>query len=122
MDWVLSWTKSSFMPGSHFLMENKNKNNLRSIGGFSAAWTAAQFPGIKALIMDACFDDLVPLAASKLPSALDSIVRYSVRKHLDMPVSKMVIDLHICSCYSVLMSIFTDDQIPRTNTNYQTME
>ncbi|KAF7636436.1 AB hydrolase-1 domain-containing protein [Meloidogyne graminicola] len=58
-----------------------------SIGGFPATWAAANHPNIKALILDASFDDLASLAVAKMPSFLCSFVRYTVRKYLNLPIS-----------------------------------
>lgn len=38
-----------------------------SIGGYSASYAAASFPKIKGLILDASFDDIIPLAACRMP-------------------------------------------------------
>ncbi|KAL7078086.1 hypothetical protein ACQ4LE_002095 [Meloidogyne hapla] len=58
-----------------------------SIGGFPATWAAANHPNIRALILDASFDDLASLAIAKMPSVLSSFVRYTVRKYLNLPIS-----------------------------------
>ncbi|KAI6651641.1 E3 ubiquitin-protein ligase HUWE1-like [Oopsacas minuta] len=41
-----------------------------SIGGYSAAYAAACFPKLKGIILDASFDDIVPLAECKMPDLL----------------------------------------------------
>uniref|UniRef100_A0A183BVI1 AB hydrolase-1 domain-containing protein n=1 Tax=Globodera pallida TaxID=36090 RepID=A0A183BVI1_GLOPA len=46
-----------------------------SIGGFPATWAAANYPQIKALILDASFDDLTPLAIGRMPSALEGLLQ-----------------------------------------------
>lgn len=61
-----------------------------SIGGFPATWAAANYPNVKALILDACFDDLVPLAISRMPKFMGSLVHYTVRKYLNLPVARQV--------------------------------
>lgn len=45
-----------------------------SIGGFTATWAAMSYPDISAVILDASFDDLVPLALKVMP---DSWSEYS---------------------------------------------
>ncbi|KAL3090169.1 hypothetical protein niasHS_006621 [Heterodera schachtii] len=61
-----------------------------SIGGFAATWAAANYPQIKALILDASFDDVVPLASARMPAVLEGLVRFAVRTHLDLPVAKQL--------------------------------
>ena len=41
-----------------------------SIGGFPSTWAAMQYPGIKGIILDASFDDVLPLAEAKMPPAI----------------------------------------------------
>ncbi len=43
-----------------------------SIGGFPASWVAMQYPDIKGLVLDASFDDILPLAESKMPQTLSN--------------------------------------------------
>ena len=38
-----------------------------SIGGYSACWTAVHYPDIQGLILDAIFDDVLPLAQRRMP-------------------------------------------------------
>uniref|UniRef100_A0ACB8EGY8 Protein abhd16a n=1 Tax=Sphaerodactylus townsendi TaxID=933632 RepID=A0ACB8EGY8_9SAUR len=40
-----------------------------SIGGFTATWAAMSYPDVSALILDASFDDLVPLALKVMPES-----------------------------------------------------
>ena len=61
-----------------------------SIGGFPATWVAANYPNIRGLILDATFDDLLPLAISRMPQSLGHLVQFTVRKHLNLPISKQV--------------------------------
>ncbi|KAI3413616.1 hypothetical protein GPALN_011105 [Globodera pallida] len=61
-----------------------------SIGGFPATWAAANYPQIKALVLDASFDDLTPLAIGRMPSALEGLVRFTVRTHLDLPIAQQL--------------------------------
>lgn len=37
-----------------------------SIGGFPAAWAASQYPELKGLMIDASFDDILPLARARM--------------------------------------------------------
>lgn len=45
-----------------------------SIGGFTASWAAMQYPQLKAVILDASFDDIVPLAESKMPQSWSEFI------------------------------------------------
>ncbi|CAG9533347.1 unnamed protein product [Cercopithifilaria johnstoni] len=58
-----------------------------SIGGFPATWAAANYPNIKALILDATFDDLLPLAEAKMPRSWGPLVEFIVRTYFDMPIA-----------------------------------
>jgi alpha/beta hydrolase fold len=41
-----------------------------SIGGYSSLWIASQYPNVKGVILDATFDDLLPLAIPRMPESL----------------------------------------------------
>uniref|UniRef100_A0A0R3RJQ0 AB hydrolase-1 domain-containing protein n=1 Tax=Elaeophora elaphi TaxID=1147741 RepID=A0A0R3RJQ0_9BILA len=58
-----------------------------SIGGFPATWAAANYPDIKGLILDATFDDLLPLALAKMPRSWAPLVEFIVRTYFDMPIA-----------------------------------
>ena len=55
-----------------------------SIGGYSASYAAASFPKIKAMILDASFDDIVPLADSKMPPILQFSVLEVLNNHFNL--------------------------------------
>ncbi|XP_061475275.1 phosphatidylserine lipase ABHD16A [Rhineura floridana] len=55
-----------------------------SIGGFTATWAAMSYPDISALILDASFDDLVPLALKVMPESWRGLVTRTVRQHLNL--------------------------------------
>lgn len=61
-----------------------------SIGGFPACWAAANYPNIRGLIVDASFDDLIPLAKGRMPAVIEPVVHYAVRKYLDLPIARQV--------------------------------
>ncbi|PAV64047.1 hypothetical protein WR25_04950 isoform B [Diploscapter pachys] len=61
-----------------------------SIGGFPASWLAANHPNVKALILDATFDDLLPLAESRMPSFLHSIVEVAIRKYFNLEIHRIL--------------------------------
>nr|CAD7256650.1 unnamed protein product [Timema shepardi] len=55
-----------------------------SIGGYSTSWAAAQYPKIRGLILDATFDDVLPLAILKMPQLLAPIVRTTIREYINL--------------------------------------
>ncbi|XP_025049849.1 protein ABHD16A isoform X2 [Alligator sinensis] len=55
-----------------------------SIGGFTATWAAMTYPEISALVLDASFDDLVPLALKVMPESWRGLVTRTVRQHLNL--------------------------------------
>ncbi|VDK46130.1 unnamed protein product [Anisakis simplex] len=61
-----------------------------SIGGFPGTWAAANYQNIKGLILDATFDDLLPLAEARMPKSCASIVKYAVRTYINLPVAKQL--------------------------------
>ncbi|VDK86256.1 unnamed protein product, partial [Litomosoides sigmodontis] len=65
-----------------------------SIGGFPATWAAANYPNIKALILDATFDDLLPLAEAKMPKSWAPLVEFIVRTYFDMPIALQLASYH----------------------------
>ncbi|CAG0886365.1 unnamed protein product [Cyprideis torosa] len=63
-----------------------------SIGGFTAAHAARCYPDIKGLIIDASFDDVLPLATPKFPSPLQPLIRATIRRHFDLNVARLLHD------------------------------
>ncbi|CAD6188541.1 unnamed protein product [Caenorhabditis auriculariae] len=61
-----------------------------SIGGFPVSWLAANYPNIRGVILDATFDDVLPLAASRMPRFLGSIVEYAIRTHANLQIEKIL--------------------------------
>jgi pimeloyl-ACP methyl ester carboxylesterase len=59
-----------------------------SIGGFPASHLAANHPKIKALILDATFDDIMPLALPRMPAILSGVVHSTIRNHANIRVNK----------------------------------
>ncbi|KAI2802966.1 Protein abhd16a [Blomia tropicalis] len=58
-----------------------------SIGGFPAAWAASQYPELKGIILDASFDDVLPLARARMMPLLLPIVDVTIRNHFNLNVS-----------------------------------
>ncbi|CAF4207227.1 unnamed protein product, partial [Rotaria sordida] len=55
-----------------------------SIGGYSACWTAVHYQDIRGLILDAVFDDVLPLAQRQMPSFASKFVEKAIRYYLDL--------------------------------------
>ncbi|XP_067865569.1 phosphatidylserine lipase ABHD16A isoform X2 [Heterodontus francisci] len=55
-----------------------------SIGGFTATWATMTYPEISALVLDASFDDLVPLALKVMPESCRGLVTRTVRDYLNL--------------------------------------
>jgi pimeloyl-ACP methyl ester carboxylesterase len=62
-----------------------------SIGGFSATWLAMNYPNVHAVMIDASFDDLIPLAVTKMPKLIEGMVETGIRSHMDLRVSEQLI-------------------------------
>lgn len=58
-----------------------------SIGGFPAAWAVSNYPELKGLILDASFDDVLPLAKAKMMPFLGPIVDSTIRNYFNLNVS-----------------------------------
>lgn len=78
-----------------------------SIGGYTASWAAMNYPDIKGLILDATFDDVLPLALNTMPAWLDTIVKLAIKEHVDLNIVDQVIQ------YSgpLLLIRRTDDEV-----------
>lgn len=61
-----------------------------SIGGFTASWLAMNYPEIKGLILDATFDDLVPLAIPRMPGVMSPLVDRGIKKYINLNVADQV--------------------------------
>ena len=80
-----------------------------SIGGFSSTWLAMNYPEISGLvrlrheddywtsltmnsnqILDATFDDLLPLAVPRMPASLSGIVTKAVKKFINLNVGEQL--------------------------------
>jgi len=62
-----------------------------SIGGFASTHLAKKFPDIHAVILDATFDDLAPLAIPRMPSFAEKLVVLTVREFTNLHVSNNLI-------------------------------
>lgn len=57
-----------------------------SIGGYSASWAAMNYPDVKGVVLDATFDDVLPLAVNQMPKYLESIVKLAIREHANLHI------------------------------------
>ncbi|XP_023016579.1 phosphatidylserine lipase ABHD16A [Leptinotarsa decemlineata] len=78
-----------------------------SIGGYSASWAANHYPNIKGVVLDATFDDLLPLAQNHMPNWWGNIVYFAIRSHVNLDVFEQL------SKYSgpVLLIRRTEDEV-----------
>lgn len=86
IDTVMQFTihKLGFQPENIILMG-------WSIGGFPACWAAANYPDVKAVILDATFDDLLPLAVARMPKSWASLVSEAISSHVNLNVGEELI-------------------------------
>ncbi|CCD70699.1 alpha/beta hydrolase [Caenorhabditis elegans] len=61
-----------------------------SIGGFPVAWLASNYPNVKAVVLDATFDDLLPLALFRMPTFFSTIVEHAIRNHMNLQIDKLL--------------------------------
>jgi len=57
-----------------------------SIGGYSSTWLAMNYPEIKGLVLDATFDDLLPLAVPRMPASMSGLVTRAVKTYINLNV------------------------------------
>lgn len=57
-----------------------------SIGGFPAVYLAANEPRLRGLLLDAVFDDVLPLALNSMPPLIGPLVRRVIRTHFNLHV------------------------------------
>lgn len=62
-----------------------------SIGGYTASWAAMNYPEVKALVLDATFDDILPLAINHMPRIIEPIVKIAIRQHVNLNVAEQVV-------------------------------
>jgi len=62
-----------------------------SIGGFTASWAAMNYPNIRAVMLDATFDHVLPLALNVMPASWNSLVLATVHHHLNLAVAEQIV-------------------------------
>ncbi|XP_061486211.1 protein ABHD16B-like [Rhineura floridana] len=61
-----------------------------SLGGYSATWAAMSYPSLGALVLDATFDDLLPLALNVMPKSWKKLVVRTVKEHFNLNVGEQL--------------------------------
>ncbi|XP_077192050.1 ABHD16B [Paroedura picta] len=61
-----------------------------SLGGYSATWATMTYPSIGSLVLDATFDDLLPLALNVMPKSWKKLVVRTVKDHFNLNVGEQL--------------------------------
>ncbi|XP_015263451.1 PREDICTED: abhydrolase domain-containing protein 16B [Gekko japonicus] len=61
-----------------------------SLGGYSATWAAMTYPSLGSLVLDATFDDLLPLALNVMPKSWKKLVVRTVKDHFNLNVGEQL--------------------------------
>ena len=83
-----------------------------SIGGYSATWAAMNYPSIQSLVLDATFDDILPLAMTTMPS-FGGLVRNIIRDYFNLNIAEQLNRYN----GSVLLIRRTEDEVVCTPSN-----
>ncbi|XP_011157969.1 phosphatidylserine lipase ABHD16A isoform X1 [Solenopsis invicta] len=78
-----------------------------SIGGYTATWAAMNYPSIKSLVLDATFDDVLPLAIKTMSPSLEGLVRNIIRDYFNLNIAEQLNRYN----GTVLLVRRTDDEI-----------
>ncbi|KAJ8038795.1 Protein ABHD16A [Holothuria leucospilota] len=62
-----------------------------SIGGYASTWAAMNYPRISGIILDATFDDIVPLGLAKMPERMKGFAHRSLRQHMNLNIAEQLI-------------------------------
>ncbi|BFZ20244.1 hypothetical protein BsWGS_23283 [Bradybaena similaris] len=63
-----------------------------SIGGYPASWAAKNYPDIQFVVLDATFDDIVPLAIAKMPQSWKNLVALSLRSYMNLNIAEQLVE------------------------------
>ncbi|XP_060578398.1 phosphatidylserine lipase ABHD16A-like [Ruditapes philippinarum] len=63
-----------------------------SIGGYTATWAAMNYPDVKFTILDATFDDIMPLAYAKMPEFARGLVEKTVNRYLNLNIADQLLE------------------------------
>lgn len=61
-----------------------------SIGAFSTLTLAARYDNVKGLVLDATFDDILPLALPRMPEAVSGIVKIAIREFVNLHNAELI--------------------------------
>lgn len=61
-----------------------------SIGGYTATWAAMNYRNIRGLILDATFDDIIPLALHTMPKSWAPLVIRTIRTYINLHIEKQL--------------------------------
>lgn len=61
-----------------------------SIGAYSALYIASRYPELKGVIIDAPFDDILPLALPRMPESVSGIVKLGIRNYVNLNNSELI--------------------------------
>lgn len=84
-----------------------------SIGGYPATWAAMNYPSIQSLVLDATFDDILPLAIMTMSSSLEGLVRNIIRDYFNLNIAEQLNRYN----GTVLLIRRTDDEVVCTPSN-----
>ncbi|XP_076436481.1 phosphatidylserine lipase ABHD16A-like [Babylonia areolata] len=62
-----------------------------SIGGYSASWAAMNYPDVKYVILDATFDDALPLALTQMPSSMAGVVTTAMKTYMNLNIADQLL-------------------------------
>ncbi|KAI5700582.1 hypothetical protein M8J75_000839 [Diaphorina citri] len=78
-----------------------------SIGGYCSTYASCKYPDVRAVVLDATFDDLLPVAIPRMPAFLSSLVELTIRSFADLTVAKFLVQYR----GPILLVRRTDDEI-----------
>lgn len=78
-----------------------------SIGAYSSLYIASRYPELKGVVLDATFDDILPLALPRMPESLSGIVKLAIRNYMNLNNSDLIMKYN----GPVLMIRRTEDEI-----------
>ncbi|KAF4532430.1 hypothetical protein B566_EDAN003883 [Ephemera danica] len=55
-----------------------------SIGGYAVSWASMNYPDVKGVVLDASFDDVLPLALSRFPVSWEPLVHRIIREYMNL--------------------------------------
>lgn len=55
-----------------------------SIGGYAVSWASMNYPDVKGVVLDASFDDVLPLALSRFPMSWEPLVHRIIREYMNL--------------------------------------